>query len=281
MAPSSAREIVHDLRASLRFLALAAAVGGAAGLAGELVRPERSAASAVLLASAHTPDPDGFRRRPISVAELQAHLDPALLAVAAEAAHVAAGGFEVELSARSESGLYDVTAVSRDPAIAAPAATAVAGALAARLSELRERKAKDQLDPRSHADAAADRERAAAAYLADVASGKLEAATAAADRAAALAKREGFRLALDRSEARLHAEEEVLARARASALALEPAAEVYAPAGAVTARPRHPLHGAGLGASAGLFLALAWVLLLGAPRSAGLREAPAGRAAAS
>jgi hypothetical protein len=282
MPTGPALELVDDLRASWRFLAVAAVLGALAGAAGELARPARSTATAVLLASAHTPDPDGFRRRPISVAELQAHLDAELLAQAAQSAHVPPGSFEVEVQARSESGLYDLTAVAADPAVPGPAASAVARALADRLMVLRERKTQDQLDPAAHAAAAAAREKAAEAYLRDVAAGGAETAGAGAERAKAMAAREGLRLALDRAEARLQAEEQVLARTRASALALEPAAEVYAAGGPTSARPRHPVRGAVTGACAAAFVVLAFVLLLGRPRRPALREVPPpGRAAAS
>lgn len=277
---SPAGALLRDLRRNARWILLAAAAGAAAGAAGALVQPPRHVAGGLLLTAARTPDPEGHRRRPVSVDELRMHLDGALLDAATGSAGLPAGSLagKVEISARSESGLYDVSVALPEPAHATAAADAVIAGLARRLNELRARKVEALVgsDERRKA-AVAVRASADEAYLAEIRAGRLEQAelavargaaaagtTFATDLAAARAERERLRLAAELARAAERIEEETSSRARASALAFEPAAEPFAAAGAPVLRKTGTARGILVGAGAGLVLALGLVLLVGA-----------------
>lgn len=272
---SPAETVVNQLRRVAPWLVAATLLGGLVGGIGAALAPARWSSTATLLVSARSLDPEGVRRRPISLDELRAHLDPALLGRAATAAGLETSALVgvVELGARSQSGLYDVTVALPDGAAARRASDALVAELVTHLRSLRERRVTGQLTGLEGDDAArASREAAEQALFAEVGSGALEAAEreAAAGRegtAQALAAVRERRARLEAIAARAAADErvarELQLRGRAAAYAFEPYPEPYLQAGEPTLRARS-VGRAGLGgAAAGGLFALALLLLLG------------------
>lgn len=266
---SPAGTVVTQLRRIAPWLAAAALVGGAVGGVGAALAPLRWASTATLLVSARSLDPEGFRRRPLSLDELRTHLDPSLLGRAAIAAGLEQGALAgaVELSARSQSGLYDVTVALADAAAAKRAGDAVVAELVTHLRALRERRVTGQLTGlEAGGEAKAAREAAEEALFAELGSGALERAereAAPVELAKVRERRARLEATAERARERERIEREVQLRGRAAAYAFEPWPEPFTPAGEAVRRERNLARAGGGGAAAGTIFALALLLLLG------------------